>query len=325
MLIFLYGSDGYRLKQNTNKVADSYKKKYQSGLNFFEFDLSDNENTDNLEKAIKSASFFNELKLITVSNFFGHKTTASKVHELIGTWDIAKAKDIVLLAIENLNEQEIISKNKELFKILKRDGSPVKAFEPLEGSRLSDWIETELELRAKTVEPATVRKLIALAGNDSWTLANEIEKLANYATGAGRNRINEDDITRLISPKISLNIFNLVDAIAAKNKISSLELLYREMATDRDPQYILSMISYQFRNLMLLKSLSLKKLPLSSIISKSGLHPFVARKISSSSDKFSEETLKRIFERLVELDVDSKNGTINLPDSLFKFVLAVTA
>ncbi len=324
MIIFLYGSDGYRLKQNTEKVIDSYTKKYQSGLNLFEFDFSENENTDNLEKSIKSVSFFNEFKLLIIKNFFGRKNTVSKISELIKAWDIANVKDIILLAVENQKESDIVSKNKELFKVLVQDKNMVRAFEPLAGSRLSDWVEKEFNSRGKTIDAAATAKLIGLAGNNSWNLTNEIEKLANYAAGMGQNIIKEKNMAILVSSKVNLSIFDLIDAIAAKNRVLSLELLYKELKTDRDPHYILSMISYQFRNLMLMKSLSSKNLPAQSVISKSGLHPFAARKISKNIDKFGEDELKKIYNTLAELDIRSKSGIIDLSDSLSKFVLAIT-
>ena len=126
MIIFLYGSDGYRLKQNVDKVVSSYRKKYQSGLNLFEFDFSENENTDTLEKAIKSSSFFNEFKLLIVKNFSINKSLSAKIVKLIKTWDLTATKDIILLAIENLTEKEIFSKSKELFKLLTEKNNTTK-------------------------------------------------------------------------------------------------------------------------------------------------------------------------------------------------------
>lgn len=325
MIIFLYGSDGYRLKQNTKKVIDSYTKKYQSGLNLFELDLSEDGSIDTFEKAIKSVSFFNEFKLLIIRGIFSNKNIASKVAELIKVWDLADIKDIILLAVENQKESDIASKNKELFKALAQDKNMVKAFEPLAGSKLSNWIEEEFNSRDKTIDSGTITKLISLAGNDSWNLTNEIEKLANYATGMGQKNIKEKDVASLVYSKINLVIFDLIDAIAAKNKVLSMELLYKELKTDRDPHYILSMISYQFRNLMLMKSLNLKNLPIQSVISKSGLHPFAARKISNNLAKFSEDELKKIFGNLGDLDLRSKSGTIDLSDSLSKFILTLTA
>ena len=72
MIIFLYGEDEYRLKQETSSVIQKYKNKYPNGLNLFGFDLA-SDDVKNLEDAIKTSSFFNEVKLIVVKNSFLEK------------------------------------------------------------------------------------------------------------------------------------------------------------------------------------------------------------------------------------------------------------
>ena len=62
MIIFLYGPDGYRLKQNSYIVLDNYRKKHPEGV-FFKFDLSDIGEMEKVEDTIKNDSLFGEIKL----------------------------------------------------------------------------------------------------------------------------------------------------------------------------------------------------------------------------------------------------------------------
>ncbi|KKT82483.1 MAG: DNA polymerase III subunit delta [Candidatus Yanofskybacteria bacterium RIFCSPHIGHO2_02_FULL_44_12b] len=320
MIIFLYGSDGYRLKQNRDRVEDSYRKKYQSGLNIFNFDFSDKENTSVLEDALKSVSFFNELKLITGSGFFANKNLSAELLGILRKHEIADSKDIVLLISENMSGKDLSEKNSKLFDLLLNKENTVKSFEPLTGSKLHDWIENEFQTRGKHISPEGKNKLIELTGNDSWQLMNEVEKLANYTK---QEEVGEKDVTNLIVPKIDMNIFDLIDAIAARDKVLALGLLYKELWTGRDPYYILSMIVYQFRNIITVKDIASRNVPLNSLISKSGVHPYVANKIKKNISKFDTQELVKIYGKLLEMDTRSKQGTVNLEDSLSKFILTI--
>ncbi len=317
MIIFLYGSDGYRLKQNTKKVIASYTSKYPSGLNLFEFDFLDTDTVDNLENALKSSSFFNEFKLVTIKNFFNKKGLSAKIEELIVDHQLVGTKDIILLAVENLKEADLTSKNRGLFKLLSQNTNTVKSFEPLPDSRLSQWLHEEFKQRNKTIEQSALHRLVDIVGNNTWPLINEVEKLANYSHGT----IKEVDVQTLVTPRMDLNIFDLIDALAAKNKVLAVKLLYQEMATGRDPYYVLSMMIYQFRNILLVKSLGSKNGPSGNSLAKSGLHPFVVKKISKNIANFSEGELRKIYQKLLVLDTESKNGAVNLKDSLSRFIL----
>ena len=99
------------------------------------------------------------------------------------------------------------------------------------------------------------------------------------------------------------------------------EKISQEIKNSRDPYYLLTMIVYGFRNLLAVKDLSDRGMSLDAIVKKARLHPFVARKAYQSAGKFSLEELKNIYGHLLDLDTHSKEGTLNLADSLFAFVL----
>ena len=326
MIIFLYGSDGYRLKQNTDEVIERYRKKHQSGVNliFFNVDASGStglttSNFSIIESAIKSYSFFDEKKLVVIKNIFQNKIYLDKLMDLIKEFGILKSSDTTLLLTENISEKDLALKNKDAFNLFSTSKSLVVNFEPLLGTRLQNWIKKEFELRDCSIETSVIRKLIDYTSNDSWALANEISKLANYSGGGA---VKEADINLLISPKISSNIFEFIDALAQKNKERSFELLYKELKSGRDTNYILTMIIYQFRNLLSVKDLSLRNMNINTIAKKAGLHPYVARKTYSCAQKFTEEDLKKIYCKLLELDIRSKTGLTEPSLALNSFTLS---
>lgn len=325
MIIFLYGSDGYRLKQNLEKIVAEYKKKHENGMAFYALDFSENPGgeIENLDNILKTISFFDEKKLIVLKNTFG---AGEKIAGLIKKWDLAGDKDKIIVFAENGKETELAKRSKKFFTLLSGGGNMVRSFELLSGKKLEDWVVREAETIGAKIEPAAARKLVDFANNDSWRLAIELEKLASYAAAGGNNRISEKDIELLVTPKINLNIFETIDAIGQRSRGKAALLLNKHLLEGEDPYYLFSMIIYQFRNLLRVKSLANTNgtsTPTSDTIAKkTGLHPFVARKALEQSRKFELEELKQKFTRLADYDTAIKNGEIDIVDCLYQIALS---
>ncbi len=311
MIIFLYGSDAYRLKQAKEDLVKRYQTKYSSGMNLFTLDLAETDSIDKLKGAFKNSSFFNEHRLVVSKNVFDKKAVAVDVHEQIKEQGIAKSPEITLIIAENLTAKELAAKNKELFKFLSDTKNTVKEFEPLSGDKLSEWIKKEFVSKRASIGQTAIKELIETAGVDSWSLINEIDKLTNYKTG----EVTSADIRNMVTAKADMNIFDLIDALGTKDRQRAIKLLYQELKTGRDPYYILTMIIYQFRNILMIKDLQKRGHSESEIGQKTKLHPFVIKKISRSS--FDSTQAARIYAQLLALDTGFKTGEINLEDSLY--------
>ena len=107
MLIFIYGPDGYRLKQRTDEIVAKYRQKHQSGANFFSLDFSDYKSADTLKDIVKNVSFFDEIKLVICRNVFASKTGAENILGIIKEFGLTDAKETVLLVAENAEEKTI--------------------------------------------------------------------------------------------------------------------------------------------------------------------------------------------------------------------------
>ena len=113
----------------------------------------------------------------------------------------------------------------------------------------------------------------------------------------------------------------MTDAIANKEKIKALALLDQRLSEGEDPQAILGLVAYQFRVLLKIKSLVKKAVPYGSLARLANLHPFVIRKNYENVRRFELEDLKRIYRELCDADINTKNGTLNLSDFLFSFLM----
>jgi len=303
MIIFLYGEDTYRTRQKIREIIERYKKVHKSGLNLKYLDFSKKESGDvsflNFQDEIRQTSMFQEKKLIIITNSFldaGFKEVFLEQKK-----DFEKSKDIVVFY-----EDGKVDKRDSLYKFLKKSAK-CQEFELLGGLKLRNWIKKEFEEYKAEIEAGALEKLIEYVGNDLWSLSNEIKKLVNFKAGS---QIKIQDIELLIRSKIETDIFKTIDAIAQKNKKKALKLLHKHLAKGDSPLYLLSMINYQFRNLLIIKDLIERQKPYNIIIKKSGLHPFVAKKNYFQSQQFTFLKLKKIYQRIFQVDLDIKTGRI---------------
>jgi len=311
MIIFLYGEDSYRSRQKLNEIIEEYKKTHKSGLNLIFADCEeDNINISDLKDKIRQASMFKEKKLTIISNLFSSHNLKDEF--LKGIKDFLGSEDIIIIY-----EKGNIKENDSLFKSLKKN-SKSQEFKKLEGIQLKNWIKKEVEKRGGIIDNNALQTLINYVRNDLWGMSNEIQKLINFKKNKS---ISEKDVETLVKAKIETDIFKTIDAVGLKNKKQALNLLYQHLESGDNPIYLLSMIGYQFRNLLVVKDLIEKSNPYALIVKKSGLHPFVVKKSYLQARRFSFPELKKIYQKIFQADLDIKTGKIE-PEVALEMLIA---
>jgi len=304
MIIFLYGKDTYRMREKMKEIVEHYKKVHKSGLNLKYFDVF-----SDFEDDIKQASMFKEKKLVIINDLFSNSEFKERFSEK--KKDFLGSEDIILI----YQEKDFI-KSDSLYKFLKKNIKS-QEFELLTGAKLRSWVKKEFEKYDSEINPEALDLLIEYSGNDLWRMNNEIMKLVNYKN---KEIINKKDINLLIRSKIETDIFKTVDAIAERNKSKALKLIHKHLEKGDSPLYLFSMINYQFRNLLIVKDFIEKCRPYGIILEKSGLHPYVVKKSYSQSYKFSFQELKKIYQKIFEIDFQIKTGKIEPEAGLDLFI-----
>jgi len=204
-------------------------------------------------------------------------------------------------------EEDIPDRRTSLFKKLNLPKQS-QEFKILETYQLRKWIEEEVKKENAKIEPAAVDKLIQYVGNDLWRLSNEIQKVTSYTL-----QVTGADVELLVKPKIEGNIFGMIDALGQKNSSQALNMTRDLIATGENELYILTMIVYQFRNLLIIKDVIGDNQSFANkfqIAKQSGLNPYVVEKSIHQARNFSFEQLKSIYRKLLDYDIKMKTGVL---------------
>ncbi len=311
MFITLYGAEPFLAEQKLKEIIGNYKKTQQSGLSFYFLDASGDADFDNFKNALDTVSMFAEKKLIVLKNFFLESAEIAKnIFQYADESGIRDSKDIVVVFFESGKPKA----TKEFKKLLEKPNLS-QEFLIIEGANLLSWIRKEFEKNGSNIDQASAMKLADFCGNDMYRLKNEIDKLASY-----KKMISAKDVADMVASDFKSDIFAIIDAIAKKDKKLSLKILNDHIEHGESEIYLLSMIVYQFRNLIKIKSLAEKNISQDDIAKKSGLHPFVAKKTLVASRLFSMDELKNIYQKLFDIDLKMKIGEVEPRMALNVFV-----
>lgn len=310
MLIFIYGSDTYRSQEKLKEIVDEYKKVHKSGLNLNYLE-GEKLNFQQIKEEVLVYSMFKEKKLIVIKNSFVNEDFQK---EFIKNFKrIKDLKDVIIFY-----EKNKILKSNSFFKFLKKQAK-CQEFEFLSGLKLKNWVKKEFEKYNCKIKDKEIDKLIEFIGSDLWRFSNEIKKLSSF-----KSEISEQDINLLIESKIETDIFKTIDFLAQRNKKKAILLIKKHLEKGDHPLYLLTMINFQFRNLLLIKNLgSVDYKDSYSLAKKVGMHPYVFKKSLYQAQKFSFEELKKIYQEIFQVDFNIKTGKLDAETALSLFITEI--
>jgi len=296
------------MKEKLKEIIEGYKSVHKSGLNLKFFDCQKGDVFKDIKNELRQSSMFKEKKLIVATDPFLNNYFKGKFLEEAETF--LDLDDIIIL----FQEGEI-KKEKKLLNFLEKKAKTQK-FSILTGQNLKNWVIKKFG--KQKIEPDALDLLLDYVGSDLWRMSNEIEKLRNYRKD---KIIKKEDVKLQVKPVIEVDIFQTIDAMAQRRKDSALRLFQKHLENGDSPLYLVSMINYQFRNLLTIKDFVEKCKPYGIILKKSGLHPFVVKKSYFQCKQFSQEELKKIYQKIFLIDLEIKTGKLS-PDAGLEMLIA---
>lgn len=204
-------------------------------------------------------------------------------------------------------ESGALAKNNAALKFLEgeKKNAVVKKFDAPNERDVPAWILKRVEAKRGQIDYSAANELALYVGNDLRALDNEIEKLLAYRAG---EKIRREDVQTLAAPVNEQTVFELVDAFGRRQTDHALKLLHDQLAHNAAPQYLMAMITRQFRLLLQVRDLQQRGLSVEGIREKLGMHPFVARKMTEQAQNFSLAQLEMIYRKLLDVDIGMKTS-----------------
>ena len=174
---------------------------------------------------------------------------------------------------------------------------------------LRAWTSGIFRRSGFTIGGRTLALFLSYAGEDMMNIAGEAEKLCCYCLG--QREITEQAVKAVCSPRIRDRIFDMIEAIALRDRKKALGIYMDLCALRTAPQVILTLMRRQFGQLVKIRELS-GKLPDSEIARQVGIPPFVVtKKYKPALRMYKSEELLDALEECTRADYESKSGKID--------------
>ncbi len=246
-----------------------------------------------LRNILQAAPFLATSRLVLISEFGARKPEAeafAKVLQSVPDTTVAIFYDAAP------------DKRTGYFKALSEHARTVE-FAPLAGPKLTAWVEREAARLGGSIPRQVAVKLIAMAGEDQWALSAEIAKLVAHSP-----EVTPEIVDELIVPRLQVTIFELVDGMVAGRAGLALGH-YRTLLQLRTSEiYILTMIQWQLRNLLLAAEAG--PMPHADLAKAAGIGPFVAGKAQAKARTMGVPAVRRAFIESVECERQIKTGAV---------------
>lgn len=290
----LYGTEDYLKRQYRDKLKHALVEPDDT-MNFSAYEGKDI-NPKELIDLSETLPFFKEKRMILVENSGFFKNSCDDLAEYMS--QVPESTCFVFV-------EEEVDKRSKLFKAATRAGSAVE-FETSKEDMLIRWILGRIQREGKKITQSVMQLFLSKTGSDMENIDKELEKLICYTLD--KTEISAADVEAICTGQTENKIFEMIDAISAKNQKKALDLYYDLLALKEAPMRILFLIARQFQNLLLIKSMSAKGYPAVSIAKTAGMPSFAVQKNLRQAGAFKINQLKEAIEDCGQAEEDVKTG-----------------
>lgn len=279
------------LKENNSNSIISYDLEETSILN-----VIDDLNTLNL---------FDDKKIIICHNLL----KIDNEEELLKY--LKHQSDNVLI----LTDENNLDDRKKLTKELKSNNT----FIDLSKSDLTSYIKESF--KDYDIDNISISLLKNYCNNNYNRIEQEINKLKMYKLDD--KKIISEDVKKIVKKNLDKNVFDLTDAINAKDEKKIFSIYYELLNNNEDEIKIISILANHFRILYSIKE-QIKKEKDEDIMKSLGIrHPYRLKILKEQSFNYDSDNLLKLLKELSEIDIKIKNGEANKKNVMELFLARI--
>lgn len=316
----LSGEQAYLRLQNRDKLVKALIGDGDA-MNLSRYTGADVTARELIEMA-QTLPFFADRRVIVLENtgLLNPKSASRSVTGSKTAASIAEEADKIAAFIPEIPDttsivfvEENVDKRGRLYKAIaksrkEKQGDILECVTPGEAD-LRAWAGGVFRKNGFSVSGRTLALFLEYTGEDMQNIAGEAEKLCCYCMGM--KEVTEQSIRDVTSPRIKDRIFDMIEAIALRDKKKALGIYMELCALRTAPQIILSLMRRQFDQLVKIRELS-GRMPDSEIARLVGVPPFViSKKYRPALKMYTSEELLEALEECVAADHESKSGKID--------------
>ena len=242
---YFYGSEDYRMKEAEKKLVGSFLPKSVAGVNHITMTAAKGKVQDILNE-LAVVPMLGERQVLTITDI--QALTPSDIEKILKLLTPPDRNRVVVMVTPS---EHYPRKDTEAVKLLKKKTAEVE-FKRLTGETVSKRIEAGLKEQKIEIDKEAMELVTELLSGDSGGLAEEINKMINYAGPGGR--ISRKDIANLSADYQGFKAYELGEYVAMGNLDKGLLMLENMLNSGEDESGIFFWLSSHFLDLYLFKN-----------------------------------------------------------------------
>lgn len=199
----------------------------------------------------------------------------------------------------------------------------VRKYDPKKSYELPDYVRKYLARQKKKIAPRGLDLILAMVGEDLGVLTSEMDKLTLYV--GDRERIEAEDVEKIVSQTAEASSFLLSDAIGMRRKKKTREYALSILERTKPGEYAMLfgyLVNY-FRLLIRVKDLASMGKTEKSIAKELSVHEFRVKKAMEAQRNYSMDELCDAMALMLDCDYKVKSGRWDYTDGLFVTLMKI--
>ncbi|HCM42504.1 MAG TPA: DNA polymerase III subunit delta [Candidatus Omnitrophica bacterium] len=314
-LIYLIAGDGFMRRAEYEALLPQVQKLLPGECEIQSFDVTDTPLSQILANA-RSLPFLAEGQILRVKQ--ADKLKEDALDELEGYLKAPFAKTALIFEADKAEDRG------RLVKLIQQFGTLIRPAAADRMKREAQFLKAKLTEARKTITPGAQKMIFDMCGESPVFLASMIDRLVLFA--GDKPQIDEAMTQQFDEDWAEVRIFDLSNAILAKNPAEALRVLNKLFEMDDDIYSMLGFIHAQVKKLWQAKFLMEEGLAPSQVIARLGMKPgYGADNFFRALAKFELSRLETAIQDLHDLDIKSKTGRALGKPSLEMWLLKITA
>ncbi|MFV0479745.1 MAG: DNA polymerase III subunit delta [Anaerorhabdus sp.] len=300
----IVGSELYLIQKKVNEILEAAGVK-ENDLNVVHFNASTKDFT--IQEVIDDCNtlpFLEEKKVVLVRNpvFLSTlKSLSDKEASLLQAYLENSPKHCDLIFYGDIT----VDKRKKLVKLIQKQ-CRYHTMEKLSDQEFRNYVLTSIKERGIDLTSLANETLMKQLSNDLQAFHMELEKLSLYS-----GQLDEKIIEQLVTRPLDEDVFHLVNAVVQKNMKEAFTRWKDLQILNKDPIYLISILSSQFRLLYQVSVFLEMGMTQNEIQSELKVHPFRVTKAIEALRGLSKERCLFLLNELAICDQGFKNGTMD--------------
>ena len=156
--------------------------------------------------------------------------------------------------------------------------------------------------------------------NNNEKILNELNKIKCYKLSESDKNISKEDVDTIAIRDYDEDVYDLVNAIAEKNKNKAFDIYSRVSQKEKDSVNIIASVASKIRTLYSVKVLSDNRIKPQDIATILGVKPYAVQSALEKCNNFSTKKLLYFLDTLADIDYKSKCG-LGKGNTLFEIFL----